>query len=633
MDSYSNYPNVKTIIIAGGKGTRLSQLTSDMPKPMINIKSRPLLYHVMHNAQKYGFNDFIFKTGYLSNKIEEFFGDGSEFDCKIEYFIEKEPLGTAGGLNHLKDSKSIFIILYGDVLLNFNLHKMLDFHLKNNSQATLAIHHSDHPEDSDVVVVDNESRIKKMIHKPGNKEHGSITNAALYILNPECFGHIPESGKFDFGKEILPRIIDSGLRVYGYMSEEYMKDVGTMQRYAEVNDDIEEGKVFNKVEAVFLDRDGIINEEVDLLHKIEDFRLIEGVTDAIRTFNDSNIPAIVVTNQPVIARNLCDESDVEKIHEYMKNELRKGGAYLEYVYYCPHHPEKNHPGSNPKYRIECECRKPKTGMLMQAKKKFGLNLKNCFMIGDTTTDIKTGTDAGCRTILIKTRYKGKDNKHDIKPEYEFDTLMDAAEFIKKYNYSALSAILKDVGKKLERKKRVIILIGGCSRTGKTTLSKDIIDRITSTEHTDKKKISAITISLDNWLIDIDKRPAGSKVYDRFSINEINDSIKRLIEGQDVMIPDYDISSRKRTGHRKFNVGESRIIIIEGVIALDIEELRKMSDIAIFKDERDKIRIERLNRYFADRNIPLEQREKDIADRELEEIPYIKKTSKYAKYIL
>jgi len=427
------HSSIKTIILAGGKGTRLYPLLVDLPKPMLDIKGKPLLYHIMHNAQKYGFNEFIFKTCYMSDKIEDYFGNGSKFGCKIEYFIEKEPLGTAGGLNYLKHSKNIYIVLFGDVILNLNLRKMLEFHINNKSQATLVVHHSNHPEDSDVVVLDEKSRIIKTIHKPGNRDYGDITNAALYILNSECFSLIPETGMFDFGKEMVPKLIAEKYKVYGYMSDEYMKDVGTIHRHEEVNREIDEGKVFNKVEAVFIDRDGTINKEVNLLHKIEDFELLEGTSDAIKIFNDSNIPVIVVTNQPVVARNLCDESKVKEIHNHMINELSKEGTYIDEVYYCPHHPEKNHPDGNPKYRIDCECRKPKIGMLLEAQKKFGLDLKKCFMIGDTTSDIQTAKNAGCKSILVKTGYGGSDKKIDVKPDYIFDNLRDAAKFIEKYN--------------------------------------------------------------------------------------------------------------------------------------------------------------------------------------------------------
>jgi histidinol-phosphate phosphatase family protein len=198
-----------------------------------------------------------------------------------------------------------------------------------------------------------------------------------------------------------------------------------------INETNDKNTESQKIEAIFLDRDGTINVEVDLLYKVEDLKLIEGVDKAIKVFNDLMIPVIVVTNQPVVARNLCDEATLQNIHQHLRDMLAEHHAHVDEIYYCPHHPEKNHPDGNPAYRIECECRKPKIGMLKMAEKKFGLNLKNCFMIGDTTTDILTGKNAGCHTILIKTGYMGNDKKHNVKADYEFETLLGAAIFIRK----------------------------------------------------------------------------------------------------------------------------------------------------------------------------------------------------------
>jgi len=423
---------IKTIILAGGKGTRLYPLTLDIPKTMILIQDKPLLLHIIKNSQKYGFKKFIMKVGCFSDKIQKYFDNGEKLNCDVDYFVEEELLGTAGGLNFLQTEKNPVVILYGDELLNINLRKMIDFHINTNSQATLLVHKSSHPEDSDVVELENGNKVKCMIHKPGNAEHGNITNAGLYILNPECFKLIPEKGAYDFGKELLPKLISEKFNVCGYYSDEYIKDIGTLKRYEEAKQDVEDGKISNRVEAVFLDRDGTINEEVDLLHDIKQFKLLSNVGNAIKKLNDTNIISIIVTNQPVVARGLCDESKVKEINNQMNSELKKQGAYLDEIYYCPHHPEQR-PEGNQKYRIKCSCRKPDTGMLLQAQKKFNLDLTKCFMIGDATGDILTGQNAGCKTILVKTGYGGKDDKYDVKPDYIFDNLNDAVEFVLQFN--------------------------------------------------------------------------------------------------------------------------------------------------------------------------------------------------------
>lgn len=157
-----------------------------------------------------------------------------------------------------------------------------------------------------------------------------------------------------------------------------------------------------KLQAIFLDRDGVINEDVPLISRASQIRLFPGAAKALKRLNDGGILAIVVTNQPVVARNLCTEDELIKIHDHLKKMLKdEAGAKLDAIYYCPHHPEKNHPDGNPVYRIDCGCRKPKTGMIEQAKKDFKLDLSGCVLIGDSSRDIMAGKNAGLKTILIK----------------------------------------------------------------------------------------------------------------------------------------------------------------------------------------------------------------------------------------
>ena len=183
-------------------------------------------------------------------------------------------------------------------------------------------------------------------------------------------------------------------------------------------------------QAVFLDRDGVLNEEVDLLFRVEQLRLIPGSARAVRALNRAGIPAIVVTNQPVVARNLCSEEELCRIHEALGDLLfREAGARLDAVYYCPHHPETPHPDGNPAYRIPCTCRKPNTGMLTRAAGEFGLDLARCILVGDTTRDMETGGRAGMTTLLVQTGYGGRDGKFQAKGHLTFRDLEEAVAWI------------------------------------------------------------------------------------------------------------------------------------------------------------------------------------------------------------
>jgi histidinol-phosphate phosphatase family protein len=178
-------------------------------------------------------------------------------------------------------------------------------------------------------------------------------------------------------------------------------------------------------EAVFLDRDGVINEEVNLLHQIAQLRLIPGAARAIWRLNQAGVPAIVVTNQPVVARNLCTEEELQGIHRALEEMLKKeAGARLDAIYYCPHHPEP-HPEGNRRYRIACLCRKPRTGMIDQACRDFRLNPRRCVLIGDSTRDVQAGQNAGTKTFLVLTGHAGADGRFPAPPDETFQDLDEA----------------------------------------------------------------------------------------------------------------------------------------------------------------------------------------------------------------
>ena len=181
--------------------------------------------------------------------------------------------------------------------------------------------------------------------------------------------------------------------------------------------------------AVFLDRDGVINEEADLVCKPSQLRLIEGSAEAIKMLKESGFLVIAITNQPVVARNMCSESDLAAIHERLKSMLAEKDARLDAIYSCPHHPDKGYPEENTEYKIDCGCRKPKTGMITRAAKDFSIDPRKSFMVGDTTRDIQTGKNAGCRTILVRTGFAGRDGKFDTRPDYVCENLLEAAKLI------------------------------------------------------------------------------------------------------------------------------------------------------------------------------------------------------------
>lgn len=395
---------MKVVIIAGGQGTRIASVNNEIPKAMIPVNGKPVLEYQVELAKRYGLTDFVFVIGHLGNVIQKYFGDGSKWGVSITYYHEQIPLGTAGAMPEIAHLLTEdFFMFYGDTVMDIALDKMLEFHQKHKSEATLFVHPNDHPYDSDIVEIDNNRRLVQLHTKPHPEDFVSrnLVNASLFILSPRVIGYIPPGEKSNFEKHVFPKCLSDGLRMYGYVSAEYIKDMGTPDRYEKVCQDVISGKVarLNKKyprAAVFLDRDGVINKEVKFLHSPEQLELIVGVAEAIRLINQKGYLAIVVTNQPVIARNMCSIEELETIHATLETMLGKEHAYLDAIYYCPHHPDGGYPEERKEYKIVCDCRKPKPGMILRAAEDWNIDLPQSYMIGDSENDVKAGENAGVR---------------------------------------------------------------------------------------------------------------------------------------------------------------------------------------------------------------------------------------------
>lgn len=402
---------MKVIIIAGGKGTRIASVNSEIPKAMIPVNGKPIIEYEIELAKRYGYADFLFIIGYMGEQISSYFGNGSKWGVNIEYYQETKPLGTAGALGFLKDKLTEdFFVFYGDTIVDFDMGAMLAYHKEKHSDGTLFVHPNDHPYDSDIVDMDKDGRITHFYNKPHEEGFVSrnIVNAALFILSPKVLQRIEVGVKSHIEKDVLPKCLNDGLSLYGYESFEYIKDMGTPDRYYAVCDDVKSGKVarLNRSHArpaIFLDRDGTINEEVNLLNKPEQLRLIPGAAEAISLINQSDYLAVIVTNQPVIARNLCTIEELDYIHATLETMLGKEHAYVNAIYYCPHHPDKGYPEERPEYKIVCDCRKPKPGLFFHAAKDWNIDLANSYMIGDSCRDYEAGINAGCKeSVQIET---------------------------------------------------------------------------------------------------------------------------------------------------------------------------------------------------------------------------------------
>ena len=411
---------MKVVIMAGGKGTRIASIKNDVPKPMIEIGGKPILQWQIENLRACGLTDIILVIGHLGEVIQEYFRDGSSFGVSISYFVESTPLGTAGALFKMPQLTEDFLLMCGDVVLDVDFNRFIDFHLKKHAWASLMTHPNGHPYDSSLLVTEilppqtvgglpvDTHCVKKWMNKEDERlYYQNRVNAGIEIISPLLLQEVaknyvprhPENpDKIDLDRDVLKPHINSG-RIFAYDTTEYIKDMGTPDRYYEVEEDIEKGKVRARnlkhpQKAVFLDRDGTINQYVGFLTKAEQFELIPQVEDAIKLINKSGYLTIVVTNQPVIARGDCDWEDLRMIHDKMETDLGKSGAFVDGIYVCPHHPDKGFEGERPEYKINCDCRKPKAGLFLKAASDYHIDLSQSVMIGDSDADVEAGRNAG-----------------------------------------------------------------------------------------------------------------------------------------------------------------------------------------------------------------------------------------------
>jgi len=626
---------MKLAIIAGGKGARLG--LGDIPKPMVSLGGAPLLEHQILLAKQYGIDEIFVLSGFRAQSIIDHFGDGSKFGVSITHIIEDSALGTAGAVRQLKDEiHERFMVFYGDVLLNLDLSLFIDFDRKAKSIATIIVHPNDHPYDSDLVEVDRACRVTAFHPKPhrDGSFYRNLVNAAVYILDPSIFRSIPKEKPTDFGKDIFPSLLDRGQVIRAYNTAEYVKDLGTQDRLAAVRADFSTGKVArwskkDKRPAVFLDRDGTLIENVPLLYKPEDLKFYPFSAAAISKLNHSDFLSLLVTNQPVVARNLCDMEIIENIHNKLESLLGEAGAYLNDIYFCPHHPDKGYPEENKALKLNCDCRKPKIGMIERAVKAYNIDLNSSWIVGDTTVDIETGINAGIGTILVRTGEGGKDRRFCCEPDFVFDDLEDAVHFILEDREAYLrfaNEIVEFVTESCERLP-TIISIGGQARSGKSTFVRLLVRSLK------EKGLETTVISLDDWLLGQEGRTAEMTVRERYQYEKMEADLEMLIKDGTISVGRYDPLSRKVCGKKHLSLNGAKCLIVEGVPALDTEVLRRLSCVKVYIEVDEIKRKKRFLSFYQWKGLSEGEALQLYSDRLRDEVSIITPSKVYADFVV
>lgn len=582
------------VILAGGKGTRLGELTRDIPKPMIEIAGKPILLHQIELCKRYGVHTFYFIVNHLYEPIKAYFGDGTALGIQIHYYIEPQPLGTVGGVKAIASQlNETFLVLYGDVMLNMDLDQLYSFHVKKNADVTLVLHPNDHPYDSDLVEMDVESKITAFHSKPHEEGvfYRNLVNAGVYVFEPIILDALQANVKADFGKDIFPLWVNT-YQMYGYNTTEYLKDMGTPDRLEKVTNDFVTGKMERSNRShlqrcIFLDRDGVLNEDIEYIHTPEQMQLFPYTAEAVKKINNSEYLSIVVTNQPVVARNSLTEAGLRQIHNKMEWELGVQRCKVDDIFYCPHHPHKGYEGENIALKIDCDCRKPKPGMLFKAAQQYHIDLANSWMIGDAERDLLAGAAASCTSVGLRSGAACKGSQ--FVPDYMFDNLLQAVDFI-------VDEPFLHVFNQIELRRNnhtsslpFVINIGGNTGCGKSTLATYLEKKY------QKNNVNVLRINLDNWLLSKEMRDASNNVFERYQILQMIKDMFSIMKGNTVQLykHSHQVNVERETISYKYT--QEDIVLIEGVVALSMPQLRGLSHCKIFMKISD---IELKNRLYS-----------------------------------
>lgn len=580
----------EVLILAGGFGTRMSSMFPDLPKPLIPVGGMPVLEHQLLECKKYGVTRILILLHHGADQIMEYFGDGAEYNLELTYEVEQEPLGTGGAMLSVLDlMQDTFMVMYADVFSEVNLLDFATTHSHGDSSVTVVAHPNSHPHDSDLLIIDRDQRVLHISAHPHDRTQPirNMVNAALYIFDKSVLQTLTmcSSTRFDIAQDLLPLLLADNIFVKAYVTLEYLKDMGTPDRLLAVERDIRYGvpqarSTRQKRLAVFFDRDGTLNEEVGYITSPRQIRMLPGASEAVARVNKSKYVAIGTTNQPVVARGDLSVSGLERLLSHMDFELGYGGAYLDKLYYCPHHPDKGYPGEVEELKFKCECRKPAPGMFQQAAKDADIDLFNSWVIGDRTADLRAAETIGARSVLVQTGAAGADLKYPTRPSFVAPDVKSAVNFI-----------LDDAPKLEQFFERLVanldgyrtIFISGLARSGKTTLASNL------KWYLKLKGLAPYLIELDRFLKTT--RTEENHYSERYDLDAASDLVRRCLSGDSKDFLDYgfDHESNNLICYGADRFQQRPILILEGTVAMTLKQNLNVEGPLIFVETNDACR--------------------------------------------
>jgi D-glycero-D-manno-heptose 1,7-bisphosphate phosphatase len=368
-----NFQNTDIIILAGGRGSRINEITSKIPKPLIKFDKKPLLGLILNNISKYNFNKIFILVGYKGNKIYKKYHNKYFNFTKIHCVIEKKRLGTWGAVINIKKKiKKNFVLINGDTIYNGNLQNLLKFKLKNEDMGMLITSNHSYKENSKLNNLNTNSK-KEIVFSKKNK----LINSGCYYISKRLLNN-NEAKKNSIENDLIPELIKKK-RIKGIVENKELVDVGTKENLVIAKKRIPE---ILKKPAIFFDRDGVINYNYGYVYKFKDFKFKPGIIKALKFLSKKKIYIFIVTNQAGIAKGLYKEKDFYILHKKIKKYLTNKKIFINDVKFSPFHPK----GIIKKYKKKSNYRKPGNLMIENLFSNWEITRNKSFMIGDSITD-------------------------------------------------------------------------------------------------------------------------------------------------------------------------------------------------------------------------------------------------------
>ncbi len=378
----------QAVVFAGGLGERLKPFTETNPKPMYRFNDKPFLEYLVEQIKGFGIYDIIILLGYLPEKITEYFGDGSERGVHIRYVTTPVEYDTELRLKAAEELlDDDFFMMYCDNICPVDYRKIEREYIENNAYIQVSVYANDDNYTKDNMCIRDDGRVA-IYDKKRIKEGLKGVDIGYAIVSKKVLSFMDDENN-NFEAVVYPQLVDKGT-IFATITKHRYYSIGSFQRI-KLTEQYLSGKKY-----IFLDRDGVTNvrpPKAEYVKAPEDFVWLPGAKEAIKKLNEAGFSVILISNQAGIARGIMTVEDFNRIQEKMNLDLAEIGARIEAVYFCPHGWDEN-----------CECRKPKPGMVYQAQKDYSINLTECVLIGDDERDIITAHNANMKGILVTDSY-------------------------------------------------------------------------------------------------------------------------------------------------------------------------------------------------------------------------------------